>query len=51
MSDPEEWVNLEENEKESWEFELRVSHFNPIPQSFFCLSDELHISSHAANVF
>jgi len=25
MSDPEEWVNLEDRENELWEFELRVS--------------------------
>lgn len=26
MSDPEEWVNLEEKENEQWEYELRVSY-------------------------
>jgi len=25
MSDPEEWVNLEDKENEQWEYELRVS--------------------------
>lgn len=24
MSDPEEWVNLEDKENEQWEYELRV---------------------------
>lgn len=24
MSDPEEWVNLEEKDNEQWEYELRV---------------------------
>jgi hypothetical protein len=28
MSDPEEWVNLEDRENELWEFELRVSLLN-----------------------
>lgn len=28
MTDPEEWVNMEERDNDLWEFELRVSRFD-----------------------
>jgi hypothetical protein len=31
VSDPEEWVNIEEKDDEQWEFQLRVSFFRVVP--------------------
>lgn len=34
MSDPEEWVNLEEKDNEQWEYELRVYSLSATQLSF-----------------